>query len=376
MSNNKQIPSALLEFFGGKPIISNDPSLLLCKSTNSDGDAKQFHFADSVRPFRDWAAYVSCSKCRKPEWLVCTICSITLADNPRTRRLHQISQLHVNNMAQISTASHAAADVAANTHQVPGAPKTAVLDDGNGGNADDAHFNLFDDEDDHEEFSGGMATVPPPTPVTRKRSYEDYASDSLSHQSGMSVMSYASRQYFGAESRQNGSGVHQLVGRAFACDANADRQPSEREAAYHLLSAQFCNSLKESQVHMYANLMSILVPGLLQRCNNSISASRSNDGVSSNTGPDNAPQPSAPPLFDCSHQPTSLSEIDLYYLKGKHSICQNIPYPSIRVEHGHAYSSIREIIENFVAHGMEIDEISLLHDNNQFFNCYKIPHTQ
>ena len=192
----------------------------------------------------------------------------------------------------------------------------------------------------------------PGQPAETHLTYHGFATVTTLAQLNQSSMSRTSQRYFMSHVDESHTSIQRLVGRAFALSDTSNRLPSKEEAAYHLQSAMFCNSLKHSQMHSYSGLMATLVPALL----GSLSFE---SAVTSHRQVTNQPR-----FFGAGHQPTTAAEVNLYYLTGKHSIKNNIPRPSVTEVHGHAYVSIQEIVEHFLAHGMDIDEIALFDSNS------------
>ena len=54
---------------------------------------------------------------------------------------------------------------------------------------------------------------------------------------------------------------------------------------------------------------------------------------------------------------TSVKDLHKFYLHGKKSIDSNIPCPSIHFNEGHAWTSARQVIEIFLAHGLIAEDI-------------------
>jgi hypothetical protein len=355
-----EIPNALRDFFQNTPIINNDPSHLLCQAAASqESTISNVHYANSVSKHfgrhSEWAAYLLCTKCNHT-WLVCPQCCVTInSTKAEMLNRHSRTKFHQGRMA---VASSSVANVAVSLtdanmnhqamhHYNNGENDVGVADH------DDSHFTGNDSDNDQNAAS--LATQ------LNKRTYHEFATDATgTNQFETSMMRDASHRYFMAERQASNQGTQRLVGNAFSMRATSDNLPTKQESAYHLQAAQFCNTLKDSQLQTFANLMATLVPGLIgyHHRPESCYAVPSTPSTATMVGHLSSSHHATAQLFDKTHQPTSVSEIDLYYLKGKNSILENIPIPNVRLVHGHAYVSIQEIVEHFVGHGMDIDELS------------------
>lgn len=111
-----------------------------------------------------------------------------------------------------------------------------------------------------------------------------------------------------------------------------------REILYHIAILLFLMSLTLSQQQLFADIIDYTVLLADKMADQRIS---------------NLPLP----LHQTS-PPRSTADFRQRYMRGSHSMSENLPIPSIVFPNGHAYVSIRDCIENVLGHGHPIYEFS------------------
>ena len=141
------------------------------------------------------------------------------------------------------------------------------------------------------------------------------------------VYEKSSATYFNDNIKSTTKALSGIVSRAFSqTHQTGELQPTLDESLFHMKVTDFLSKLSGS---MHSDFIDIL-----------------NGAKASNH-------------FTSTRLPRSTLELDKFYLKGKHSIREQLPTPSIYCNHNHAYVSLSSIIDHFLAFGYEPDLIDI-----------------
>ena len=152
------------------------------------------------------------------------------------------------------------------------------------------------------------------------------------------------RRFLACESHNVGNGIKQLVTCAFSMNSNSDYSKiSLKEVKYHLKATIFCCLLSSSQQSKFGELCDMMLNSCI------------NVNVGNNT-------------FQNTRIPTSLKDVDRYYLKRSTSIVQNVPIPTIIEFDDHAYVSIKEVVQHILYMNIPIDGMLTEMTDNDYKN--------
>ena len=136
--------------------------------------------------------------------------------------------------------------------------------------------------------------------------------------------------------------ISRLVARAFVQTSVSTTQvPTPRETELHIKSTKFLSQLPGSMHTEFIDIMNLAKH----------SAS-----------------------FQTTRLPSTTQEVNKFYLKGKHSVLEQIPIPTICTHENHAFVSLSSIIDHFLAFGISPALRNLNLDNasnNDMANCKK-----
>ena len=141
------------------------------------------------------------------------------------------------------------------------------------------------------------------------------------------------QRYIAYESQNKHTGVKRIVACAFAMNIyNDNSSVSIEEVLYHLKATLFCYQLTSSQKAQFSSVCNMMASTFY-------SSFSSNSNLIQTT-----------PLL-------SAKDIDRYYLNISTSIANNVPIPIVEEIDNHAYISIKQSIQHFLAFTSNIDGI-------------------
>jgi hypothetical protein len=115
------------------------------------------------------------------------------------------------------------------------------------------------------------------------------------------------------------------------------------ETEFHLQATRLCLSMSHSQ---HIQLVSLL--HMLESCI---------DYSSNNT------------KFVTTRVPTSMSEVNTFYLTKSTSIRKSLPYPKAQEIHNHAFISLKDVLQHMFAYGTKMEGL-YPYDNNDYIGTY------
>ena len=152
------------------------------------------------------------------------------------------------------------------------------------------------------------------------------------------------RRYLEFECKVPGDGIKRIVSCAFAMNTNNDSlQLSLNKIEFHIKATKFCWALPSSLQSTFGELCNMMLNDCMLDPNNNSS-------------------------IPGSRLPTSLKDIDRYYVKRSTSIAQNIPIPSILELDYHTCVSLIEIVQHLLYFSVPIDALLIDKCDNDYQN--------